>query len=265
MAGECTDNVKTPEHAGCDFVAATGSYLGRMTAPWLGIPPPSSTTFVTIRYGEFYLIRDGKITLTFIIFDVPNLMLQCDVWNFPQVGNGSEIFIPGPKTNDGVCPEAPPSCPKESAKSLDLVEGMLFACKKYDQKNLESMGMEAYWHPQMLWYGPTGIGSTFGVDGFQQGHQGPFLKAFPDREGGNHKARFADGVYVASTGWPSMYATHKGSGWLGVDATEKSITMRVMDWWRRDGDSLRENWVFIDIPELLKQMGRDVLPYVSKG
>ncbi len=34
--------------------------------------------------------------------------------------------------------------------------------------------------------------------------------------------------------------------------------MRVMDWWRRDGDLLSENWIFIDIPELLHQLGRDI-------
>jgi hypothetical protein len=34
--------------------------------------------------------------------------------------------------------------------------------------------------------------------------------------------------------------------------------MRVADWWRREGDVLRENWVMIDIPELLLQMGVDV-------
>ncbi len=34
--------------------------------------------------------------------------------------------------------------------------------------------------------------------------------------------------------------------------------MRVMDFWRRDGDRFRENWVLIDIPELLLQMGFDM-------
>jgi hypothetical protein len=31
-----------------------------------------------------------------------------------------------------------------------------------------------------------------------------------------------------------------------------------MDFWRRDGDRLAENWVFIDIPDLLRQLGVDL-------
>ncbi len=31
-----------------------------------------------------------------------------------------------------------------------------------------------------------------------------------------------------------------------------------MDFWRREGERLAENWVMIDIPDLLNQMGLDV-------
>ena len=34
--------------------------------------------------------------------------------------------------------------------------------------------------------------------------------------------------------------------------------MRVMDLWRRDGDKFSENWILIDIPELLMQMDVDL-------
>jgi hypothetical protein len=34
--------------------------------------------------------------------------------------------------------------------------------------------------------------------------------------------------------------------------------MRVADWWRREGDVLRENWVLIDLPNLLLQMDVDL-------
>jgi hypothetical protein len=57
-------------------------------------------------------------------------------------------------------------------------------------------------------------------------------------------------------------ATHLGD-YLGAPATNKPITMRVADWWRREGDLLRENWVMIDLPELLLQMGVDVFARMS--
>ena len=33
---------------------------------------------------------------------------------------------------------------------------------------------------------------------------------------------------------------------------------RVCDWWRREGDLLMENWVFVDIPNAMLQFGVDV-------
>ena len=68
----------------------------------------------------------------------------------------------------------------------------------------------------------------------------------------------AEGNFVATTGWPSVRATHKGD-YLGVAATGRPITMRVMDWWRCEGDLLVENWVFIDLPHLMLQMDVDLL------
>ena len=39
--------------------------------------------------------------------------------------------------------------------------------------------------------------------------------------------------------------------------------MRVMDFWRREGDLLRENWVFIDQLDLLLQMDFDVMAKIG--
>ncbi len=55
-----------------------------------------------------------------------------------------------------------------------------------------------------------------------------------------------------------MTVTHGGGGWLGLAPTGKALTIRVMDLWRREGNLLVENWVSIDIIELLLQMGLDV-------
>jgi hypothetical protein len=148
-----------------------------------------------------------------------------------------------------------PSEASESQQSLTLVEAMIAGLMQYDGKNLGSMGMERFWQPHFNWYGPAGIGTSRGLRGFQTVHQTPFLAAFPDRVGGNHKARLGDGHYVASTGWPSISATYSGTEWVGQRASPRRITMRVMDFWRRDGAALAENWVFIDIVEFLLQLG----------
>jgi len=67
-----------------------------------------------------------------------------------------------------------------------------------------------------------------------------------------------DGAFVGSTGWPSVRATHSGP-WQGCAPTNRAISMRVMDFWRREDKLLRENWVFIDMIELLLQMDVDIM------
>jgi predicted ester cyclase len=104
-----------------------------------------------------------------------------------------------------------------------------------------------------------GIGTARGLLHYQAVHQRPFLTAFPDRVGGNHKCRIAEGPYVALTGWPSVRATHLGGGFLGLPPSGRAVGMRVMDFWRCADGLIRENWVFIDLPDLLLQMGLDVL------
>ena len=46
---------------------------------------------------------------------------------------------------------------------------------------------------------------------------------------------------------------------MGYPASEKPVDMRIVDIYRRDGDKLAENWIFIDMLHFLKQQGLDVL------
>jgi predicted ester cyclase len=147
----------------------------------------------------------------------------------------------------------------DPAESLARVEAMIAGLMRYDGRDLASMGMRDHWMPEFDWFGPAAIGSFRGHADYERGHQGPFLRAFPDRVGGNHRARIAQGSLVASTGWPSIRATHRGDGWLGLPATGRAVKMRVMDFWRVGGGVLHENWVMIDIPHLLGQLGVDLL------
>jgi predicted ester cyclase len=236
-------------NGGC-WVAATGHFTGNLMHSWLGIPATGGV--VNIRYGEFSRMERGRVREVYVIFDLLDLMRQAGTWPLGKV-RGSTERVPGPATQDGL--QLAPNEASESQRSLSLVEAMIAGLMQYDGKNLASMGMERFWQPHFNWYGPAGIGTSRGLSGFQTVHQAPFLAAFPDRVGGNHKARFGDGHYVASTGWPSITATYSGTEWVGQSANPRRISMRVMDFWRRDGAALVDNWVFIDIVELLLQLG----------
>ena len=236
-----------------DWVCATGHYVAVMEHDWLGIPASGDVTF--IRYGEFYHVKDGKIQEIYAIYDVPHIMAQAGYPIFPN-SLGTEITIPGPSSKDGII--LGESNPALAEHAQHTVEAMIAGLMQYDGHHLESMPIEQYWHPQFMWYGPYGIGTTRGLSGFREGHQRAFLHAFPDRVGGNHVARFAEDGYVASTGWPSINATHVGGGWCGLPARGDKITMRVMDWWRVD-KTIQENWVFIDMLDFCQQIGYDAL------
>lgn len=235
---------------GGEWVATSGHIAGLFEAPLFGIPATGRVAFV--RFGRFERHVAGRIAETLVLIDLPALMMQAGCWPLARA-MGPHVIAPGPVTRDGVVQADAPG----GEQSLGLVEAMIGGLMTFDG-TLRSMGMRGYWVEDFWWFGPAPIGNFRGHADYERGHQLPFLTAFPDRVGGNHRARIGEGMYVASTGWPSITATHAGGGWIGLAPTGRAITIRVMDFWRRDGDRLAENWVMIDIPELLQQMGVDV-------
>ncbi len=232
------------------WVASFCHYVGNFTAPLFGMTPHHHLAL--LRSGEFYRIDNGQIVDFRIICDFIDLMRQTG--RSPFAGSlGAEITFPGPATHDGINP----ADPVKGSKSLDLVEAMLADLRAFDPETFQSVGQtgrDGYWADSMMWYGPAGIGSSYLWDGFQKDHRIPFLTAFPDRVGGNHYCRIGDGNYAAVSGWPSMTMTHMGD-YLGIRATGKVLTLRVMDFYRCENGKIEENWVFLDYGDLLEQMG----------
>jgi predicted ester cyclase len=238
-------------HPHGDWVASSGHVAGVFEADLFDIPATGQVAFV--RFGRFERYEGGKIVQTIVLLDLPALMMQAGVWPLsPPMG--PPCMAPGPRAQDGIVARAIGG----GDESLTLVQAMIGGLHKFSGEGLKSMGMRDFWTEHFWWFGPAPIGNFRGHRDYERGHQLPFLTAFPDRVGGNHRARIGEGNYVASTGWPSITATHNGGGWLGLAPTNKPITMRVMDFWRREGDRLDENWVMIDLVDLLDQMGLDV-------
>ena len=236
------------------WITTTGNFVGHFQNDLYGLKASGRPHF--IRYGWFDRIEGDQVVESYVLLDLTRLMIETNQWPLrPQLG---ESWSPAPATQDGIILQSADDA--ESDRSLKLVEAMIAGLMSYDGKSLASMGMRRFWTPQFHWYGPGGIGSARGHADYERAHQGPFLKAFPDRIGGNHKCRIGEGAYVASTGWPSINATHLGDDWIGIAATGKRITQRIMDYWRREGDMLVENWVFIDMVDLIAQFGIDLLP-----
>ena len=240
---------------GGQWVSSICHYVGNFEAPLFGIQPSGHLAF--LRSGEFYRVEaDGRISEAKIILDLLDLMRQAKKFPLTQF-LGTEMLFPGPATHDGVLPERQ----GDGEKTLDLCEAMLADLRAFDPVTFVSKGQtgaDGYWHDDMLWYGPGGIGSNYRWSGFQKDHRTSFLTAFPDRVGGNHYCRIGDGNYAAVSGWPSMSMTHKGD-YLGLPATGKMLTLRVMDFYRCAGGKIIENWVLLDYLDLFMQMGHDFI------
>lgn len=243
-----------PSEANGDWVGICGYYTGVMTAPWLDIPPTGHQ--VAMRFHEFFKFEGGQVVEMQAIWDIPELMMQCRAWPMAP-GLGRHWHVPGPATQDGLI--TGPRSQQRSGQAYQLVHDMLFGLSKFAEEGAESMGLAQYWHPKMNWYGPAGIGTNRGIQGFRHWHQIPFLKAMPDRGGtGEPLILFADGDYVGVTGWPNMSMTLTGDGWMGIAPGQQRLTMRSLDFWRCEGGLIRENWVLVDLLDVYHQLGVDV-------
>ncbi|MCX6064929.1 MAG: nuclear transport factor 2 family protein [Chloroflexi bacterium] len=242
------------------WIACLGNYVGTFEQDWLGIP--ATRGVVAVRFAEGHELRDGKITKSHLFIDFLDLMRQAGYWPLaPSLG--CEMRWLPPMTHDGVI--LTPQDNRISQETIERVLRMHAALGYYNgqppsRKVLDEMEMVKHWHPNFMWYGAGGIGTTRGLKGFEDHHQIPFLAALPDRAGSQigHFIRIADGRYVVTGGWGYLQATHTGPGLLGMPPTGKRVQMRVMDFYRCDDQTILENWVPFDIPHLFLQMGVDV-------
>lgn len=261
-------------YLGKTFIAAVGHYCGTMCRDWLGIPATGKTIY--LRYGEVWQIgEDGKAVQANLLWDVLDVMRQAGVWPLAP-SMGAEGMWPGPITADGV--RLAPSMAATSQGSIEQTLQMHKTLAEFADHSLLSrqalidMPQRDHWHPKMMWYGPAGIGTTRGLEGFVTGHQLPFRIAFhrPQgtfeevtaeraRHGAGHNIRIGDGPYSVTGGWPSVYAMHMGGGFCGLPPTGKPVFMRVMDFYLHHEGLIRENWVPLDMLHLFKQMGLDVM------
>jgi predicted ester cyclase len=240
----------------CDdsgWFAGTGFFVGCFAQDLFGIPATGRPLY--LRYTELVRAEGSQIVESYLIPDFIDAMTQAGS-NPLRPALGHPGLVPAPATQDGLLPTSRDH--EHNASSVALVMDMLDCLRRYDGRTLASMNLEDYWHPDFMWYGPGGIGTTRGIAGFRTQHQGPFLRAFPDRDVDHHACTVACGDYVATGGWPHMHGTHTGAGWLGLDPSGRHLELRVMDIWRRESNLLKENWVAIDIPHMLRQMGVDL-------
>lgn len=104
------------------------------------------------------------------------------------------------------------------------------------------------------WMGNYGCGTKDGLKAFQENWQKPFQAAFSDKVCID-EARLYMGEWAAAFG--RQEATHSGP-FFGVAPSGKRVEIRYMDFWKVSDGKITDNWVMVDFPHVLAQLGVDV-------
>ena len=250
---------------GTEWVSGCGHLTGTFVADWLGIPASGKKTH--IYFGQFYVMREGKISASYVMYDILSVMRQAGYEVLPPSPGADGGKIPAPAAGDGILLTEQDAL--EGRKSIQLVEAMGGGLERYvrdrDGDDMSRMEQWHYWSTDMKWYGYSGIGRAHTLEEFADFHQRNWLRGFGDRglSAGNDTGRamgfVGEGVYACGGIWDVPFSHHRGA-YAGIPATGRLLTIRDFDWWKRGpNDLLIENWIPIDLIDLTRQMDVDLM------
>ena len=235
------------------WVVNMGHLLGIFNNPFLGIVPTRKA--VMLWYCEFYRVENNKITEGAFFLDILKFMQQLQLPIIPE-STGMVGFNPGPMTHDGLYFNKQPE--EEGQKTLDLMMRMANRLVGGGMKTTIP-DLEKDWHKDMIWWGPGGIGASYTYEGYLKDHTGPFEDGLDYVEFTGHIVENAEGNYGGWFGWPNLRMKPRRNYMGLTSSSDKVGEMRVVDLYRRNGNKLAENWIFIDHLHFLKSIGIDLL------
>lgn len=135
----------------------------------------------------------------------------------------------------------------KTQESMEVVTNMTLALQDMSNK------MEDHFHPEFRWMANTGCGNKNGLEEFRKNWQLPLRAAFTDR---NYceEARIAQGDWVSAFGY--IDAIHSGE-FMGIAPTGKRVKVHYTDFWKVKDGKIVDNWVTVDFPSILAQLGQD--------
>ena len=237
------------------WVVSMGHLMGLFDTPWIGIK--HTNKIAMLRYCEFNKIVKGKITEVAMFFDIPHLMIQAGLKPFP-LETGISLVQPGPISHNGLLFEEQNLI--DTKNTSELIEQMINDVKMRNNFDKISLIKELRknWKEDMIWWRPSGIGSSFTIERYVEQHALPFRNNFINRKFNGHICRLSEGMFGGFFGWPNLTLT-PNKKFMGLKTTKKSSDMRVIDIYRREGNKLAENWVFIDFLHFWKMQGIEIL------
>ncbi|MCX7056531.1 MAG: ester cyclase [Proteobacteria bacterium] len=120
-------------------------------------------------------------------------------------------------------------------------------------------GIGTFFSESFRWMGNAGCGTKNGLKEFQDNWQRPFQAAFSEKIC-TDEARIAEGEWMAAFG--RQMAKHTGT-FMGIQPTGKTVEIRYMDFWKVHDGKVVDNWVMVDFPHVMRQLGVD--PFNGEG
>ena len=133
-------------------------------------------------------------------------------------------------------------------ETLSVIDSMVDGLNDHDID-----GMGRFFSESFRWIGNTGCGFKSGLKEFQDNWQRPFQAAFSDKTCID-EARITQGEWCAAFG--RQEAVHSGE-FMGIAPTGKRVEIRYMDFWKVKDGKIVDNWVMVDFPYVMKQLGVD--------
>ena len=112
---------------GTEWVSGCGHLTGTFVKDWLGIPASGRRT--TIHFGQFFIMSEGKIAESFVIFDILSVMRQAGFEVLPPSPGADGGTVPGPAEDDGIL--LTEQEPIASRKTIQLVDEMARGLERY--------------------------------------------------------------------------------------------------------------------------------------
>lgn len=129
-----------------------------------------------------------------------------------------------------------------------VIEGMVDGLNDH---RIDDIG--AFFADGFRWMGNAGCGTKIGLTEFQNNWQRPFQAAFSDKSCID-EARLFMGEWAAAFG--RQEATHSGE-FMGIAPTGRRVEVRYMDFWKVVDGKITDNWVMVDFPHVMAQLGVD--------
>ena len=137
---------------------------------------------------------------------------------------------------------------EQSTKTLAAVKAM------EDALATNSNNMEKHFHKDFRWMGNNGCGTKKSLEEFRSNWQLPLRAAFSDRIYNTDKF-LVDGEWASCFG--HIDAVHSGE-FMGIEPTNKRVKIHYTDFWEVKDGLIIDNWVTVDFPSILSQLGVDV-------